>query len=400
MTQLSELFEGAAAKILSVVEADITRSNQHEFNGTAALRRALGDERFEERETRFVWLGSEEDVVSSDSFLTWYDARQAHPTRSEWRLYFRDNPVVNLASEGTLLLIGKRSNGSLLCVFTDDDTIQQQLLWLFGLGGALLNSFEGHLIEDRDDRTIGFAESWILEALGIDTVLDEDLPRILERFGNRFPTTAEFSKFARELEGPFVPGIDDPDYKLLQFLQKEERLFKTLERHVISERLNAGFSAQGNVDVDGFMSFSLSVHNRRKSRAGYSLENHIEAIFRSARLEFDRGAKTEGRKTPDFLFPGKDAYHDPAYPSDQLRMLGSKSSCKDRWRQVLTEAARIDQKHLLTLEPSISTTQTLEMQSSNLQLVVPRGIFETYNPEQQGWLMDLSGFMRLVSGHG
>jgi len=55
-------------------------------------------------------------------------------------------------------------------------------------------------------------------------------------------------------------------------------------------------------------------------------------------------------------------------------MLGVKSTCKDRWRQVLAEADRIDQKHLLTLEAAISINQTAEMQSKQLQLVVPAAV--------------------------
>ena len=40
-----------------------------------------------------------------------------------------------------------------------------------------------------------------------------------------------------------------------------------------------GFAAGDGVNVDGFIGFSLSVQNRRKSRAGYSLENHLAQIF-------------------------------------------------------------------------------------------------------------------------
>ena len=79
-------------------------------------------------------------------------------------------------------------------------------------------------------------------------------------------------------------------------------------------------------------------------------------------------------------------------------MLGAKRTCKDRWRQVLSEANRITNKHLLTLEPSISSAQTSEMMESNLQLVVPRGLFGSYDQMQRQWLMDFAGFMDLVKG--
>ena len=77
-------------------------------------------------------------------------------------------------------------------------------------------------------------------------------------------------------------------------------------------------------------------------------------------------------------------------------MLGVKSSCKDRWRQVLAEADRIEKKHLLTLEAAISKSQTDEMQSKKLHLVLPRELHHTYSIEQQNWLMDITGFTELV----
>ncbi|MNG22126.1 Type-2 restriction enzyme EcoRII [compost metagenome] len=77
-------------------------------------------------------------------------------------------------------------------------------------------------------------------------------------------------------------------------------------------------------------------------------------------------------------------------------MLASKSSCKDRWRQVLAEAARVKRKHLLTLEPAISTHQTNEMENYNLQLVVPRKVMPTYTTNQQRWLMDIGSYISFV----
>ena len=58
-------------------------------------------------------------------------------------------------------------------------------------------------------------------------------------------------------------------------------------------------------------------------------------------------------------------------------MLGSKTTAKDRWRQVLEEADRIKRKHLITLEGAISENQTKEIRSRTLQLVVPKEIPST-----------------------
>jgi hypothetical protein len=77
-------------------------------------------------------------------------------------------------------------------------------------------------------------------------------------------------------------------------------------------------------------------------------------------------------------------------------MLGVKSTCKDRWRQVLVEARRIEHKHLLTLETSISQHQTDQMRDEKLQLVLPRGLHETYSPSQRKWLLDVASFNSIV----
>ena len=164
----------------------------------------------------------------------------------------------------------------------------------------------------------------------------------------------------------------------------------------MAERLKAGFMAGDDADVDGFLKFSLAIQNRRKSRAGLSFEHHLKAVFKAHGLRFDHAATTEGKATPDFLFPGGKEYHDPAFPVERLTLLGSKSTCKDRWRQVLSEGARIKKKHLVTLEPSISENQTMEMQAHNLQLVLPRSLHVTYKPAQQAWLIDVKDFVSLV----
>ncbi|MBQ7557668.1 MAG: restriction endonuclease, partial [Lachnospiraceae bacterium] len=104
----------------------------------------------------------------------------------------------------------------------------------------------------------------------------------------------------------------------------------------------------------------------------------------------------ENKSRPDFIFPSIKLYHDEGYPADQLTMLGSKTSAKDRWRQVLEEADRIERKHLITLEGAISENQTNEMISRHLQLVVPKEIHETFSESQQSWLYSVDDFLREV----
>jgi len=393
---LSQYFTGVAAKRLSAVESDLFRSHQHEFNGVEPLMRifgrATGKQKFP---ARFIYLNDHDDEpVVSDGFLTWYDARENHPTRTEHRLYFPTTAVSDCAAEGDLLVIGKRPDGSVLVVIAEDgSTIANQVQWLFGVSDLAHPGFSiREELETEQDR-IAFASRFILENIGV--IIEEPpeetfLDAMLKKFSNGFPTTREFSAYARYTLD--IKAQDGQDAVIMAWMEREEILFRTLERYLIADRLTKGFDN----DVDGFIRFSLSVQNRRKSRVGYALENHLQAMFDECKIRYSRTAITEQKSRPDFLFPGQNEYHDLNFDSLRLTMLGVKSSCKDRWRQVLAEANRINNKHLLTLETAISTNQTDEMQSQNLQLVLPQSLHSTYTANQQQWLMDVATFVNLV----
>jgi hypothetical protein len=174
-------------------------------------------------------------------------------------------------------------------------------------------------------------------------------------------------------------------------------MFRRLERRIVAERLSEGFWSGGEADVEGFLKYSLQVQNRRKSRMGRALENHLAAVFRAFTLCFEGQAITEQGNRADFLFPGSAAYHDEGFPAEGLTFLAAKSTCKDRWRQVLPEARKVWPKHLATLEPAISTSQTDQMQAEQVQLVVPTGIQSSYREKQRTSLMCVADFVRLVS---
>lgn len=395
---LSDHFTGIAAKRLSAVEADMAVSHQHEFNGTTPLRQLLGSEAFYDRPARFIWLGGENEGITDDAPISWYDARAAHPTRTEWRLYFKANAAMAAAEAGDLLIVGRRPDGEVLFVIAPvGSTLENQIAWLFGLDGEMGAGFRFEGFEGASDRGLDFVARYILEELGIEPEEPEAdrLDGIIARFNGAFPASREFSALARQHAGAPDPR-DDPDGALLGWLEFEDSLFRRLERHIVSTRLQGGFLADGVADVDGFLQFSLSVQNRRKSRMGLSFENHVEAALSGLAIRFERGARTEGNSKPDFLFPGEAQYRDPAFDPMHLSMLGVKSTLKDRWRQVLAEAARIDRKHLLTLEPGISVAQTDEMMRQSLQLVVPAGIHGTFTPAQAGWLMTFADFVGLA----
>lgn len=396
---LSDYFEGVVVKRLSAVETNAAISNQHEFNGAAPLRRLLGENDRRNITARFVWLGREQDAISVDGIISWYNARRAHATRTEYRLYYPGNEVTGMMQAGDVFFLAICRDGSaLVIVVPSESTMQNQLVWLFGLEDQPALTFTFQEVESDNSAELDFAARYILDELGIEPEEPDAgaLDDLIEGFGLVFPTTRVFSTLART-SLPYVSAIDDPDAALFAWMDREEQLFRRLERRIVAERISAGFGAADGADVDGFLSFSLSVQNRRKSRAGQALENHLEAVLQANDIRYSRGAETENRNKPDFLFPGVADYRNPTFPADRLSMLGVKSTLKDRWRQVLSEAVRINTKHLLTLEPGISENQTDEMQAKKLQLVLPRQLHPTFRPSQQAWLMSVSGLLELIT---
>ena len=111
---------------------------------------------------------------------------------------------------------------------------------------------------------------------------------------------------------------------------------------------------------------------------------------------FEEQAITENNNKPDFLFPNAECYHNIIFPTEDLTMLGVKTSCKDRWRQVLNESERIKDKHLFTLQPGISKNQLKEMADNGVKLVVPQKNISTFPVEYQSSLSNLSGFIQMV----
>jgi hypothetical protein len=135
--------------------------------------------------------------------------------------------------------------------------------------------------------------------------------------------------------------------------------------------------------------------NRRKSRAGRSLENHFDYLLgRAAIPHVIRPSEVDGK--PDVIIPSVEAYKDNRYPTRKLFMVGVKTTCKDRWRQVLNEAKRIKDKHILTIQQGISKRQLNDMKEDGVQLIVPADIHKQYPPRSDMRLLAVDDFVRLV----
>lgn len=402
---LSEYFLGAGSKILTRVDAT-AKSNQHEVGDKEhgeALKRILGSverkggNRFP---ARYIWLFDEQETVTEDGFLSWYDTRANQPSRSpEWRLYYQTNAVTDFMDQGDRLFIARQPDDTVFFIIVPSDSlIAKQLLWLFGLDAQSELDFDVQEIVESDATRLDFTARFILDEIGIEF---EDpnantLDSIIEKFGFKFPTTIEFSDLAR-LTLPEIDARENADFALLAWLDHEEAMFRRLENRIVARDIEAGWSTSGKTDVDAFIKYSLGVQNRRKSRMGRSFKNHLSALFDAYNLKYDTQIITENGKRPDYVFPGKAEYENPDFPVNSLTMLAAKSTCKDRWPQILPEAARIPTKHLVTLEPGISESQTQTMINANVQLIVPGKIQTSYTTDQICWLWSMNDFIEHVT---
>ncbi|AXX61604.1 type II restriction endonuclease [Vibrio vulnificus] len=202
-----------------------------------------------------------------------------------------------------------------------------------------------------------------------------------------FPSGAQIIDYLPNIFRLTVAGADK---QLLERRNAEYSLFRKVEEIHVLDKIREGFDS-----VDDFISLANSVSNRRKSRSGRSLEIHLENIFTEEGLvTFDTQSVTENNKKPDFLFPSGEAYHNLSYPAEKLRMLAVKTTCKDRWRQVLNEANRIDNIHLFTLQEGVSLNQFGEMTAAGVQLIVPEPLHKCYPKDIRDELMSLNDFIQ------
>ena len=154
--------------------------------------------------------------------------------------------------------------------------------------------------------------------------LDKKLKDVAVSLKGEFPHAKKMSKLAREIHEEIFGNtndiIDKLDEILLQWILLEYELFCAIEEERYGKKIRHGFK-----DMQEFLNTANSVMNRRKVRAGKSLECHLEAIFEGNDLPFEREVVTEGNKKPDFIFPNGAAYHNPYYDADKLIVLAANS---------------------------------------------------------------------------
>lgn len=86
------------------------------------------------------------------------------------------------------------------------------------------------------------------------------------------------------------------------------------------------------------------------------------------------------------------------FPTSSEMSLAAKTTCKDRWRQILNEADRLrdSNKYLCTMQQGISASQMDEMQAEKVILVVPKKYHSAYPQEKRDRIWTIGRFVRYV----
>lgn len=326
---------------------------------------------FHEEDVQIEW----QDGFITQSSIKYYGQK----TRDEYRLtrFGREFDYHERIITGDVLVISRIAHGNLKAFILKTEEEIESFLNAFGLSPV----DSGSVIEAS-------------QQLKIPTEEDE-FADFFRTLNGVFPSTEIMSKVSREIELKINDQeseiLTNPDKKILDWTASEYRLFRHIENCLHLNQVISGFS-----DMENFVTLANTILNRRKSRAGKSLEHHLSFIFSKNQITFSEQMITEGNSKPDFVFPSIDAYHNIKYPRQEIIVLAAKTTCKDRWRQILNETKNMDKHYLFTLQQGITTNQLDEMFESGVQLVVPKQHLYTFSEAYRDKIFTLKSFINEV----
>ena len=328
-----------------------------------------------ENKSRFVTIKWQDDFETDSRFIYY-----GQGTRNEYRItrFGRNFPFFSDDNIGDLLILVKLGEEEYRGYVLETSEEIEGFFSYFNLPLGSNNQLIEHRREiSPDERILQLYREFV------EKYTDFPETRVMAD-GARQCYEAAYSRSAQE-------KLSNPDKVLLDWIHSEYELFRLFEDKIYSFVCTTPFSS-----IDAFVRSANEILNRRKARAGKSLEHHLSSLFRSNELVFEEQAITEMNKKPDFLFPGGVFYHNMVFPIDGITVLGAKTTCKDRWRQIISEADRVNEKYLFTLQPGISSNQLREMEEARVKLVVPQTHIDYFPQEYRDKIDSLKNFISMV----
>jgi hypothetical protein len=324
-----------------------------------------------------LWLVSH-DQRSSPS-LIYYNNRRRGGTRNECRITGfggGGSALQDPESTGAIVLIsfdesGARAEAWLTSSFDEDAAVEAQL-------GPVEPGSVGFLGVDREGR---------MRLLEEPSATDPCVPPSTDLpvgWVSGFPTARSLST---ESSTRVPPGLEVDD-RFLRRHDCEYALFQAVEERDLMPVLSRGFSSVGE-----FLGVAQTTLQRRKARAGRSLELQLARILDEERVAYSPQPETESGHRPDFVLPSIERYRQAQSGAPDLAMLAAKSTLRDRWRQILREADKIPLKHLFTLDHGVSEAQFRDISAAGIKLIVPAALVRSFPHAVRPELLTLSGFV-------
>lgn len=368
----------AYCKFLSANDTGLTGGHQAGIYISKPSIPILFDEPGEKGHNKEKWVKIKwQDDTETDTRFIYY----GQGTRNEYRItnFGRGFPFLRPEYTGALFILAQNSTEDYQSYVLNTEDDINQFLDAFSLSPADTNC----LIETQQVQA--------------ETKEQFAIQEFIKSLTDNFPVSEVMSAAARDIQNKVYNHLEyirtNPDRKIIEWTNMEYALFRAIEHSRYGEAISKGFAS-----VDDFITMANMVLTRRKSRAGKSLEHHLAAVFDGNEIKYTAQAVTEGNKKPDFIFPSQAAYHNISFPTEKLISLAAKTTCKDRWRQVINEADRLRDKpkYLCTLQQGISPAQMDEMQAENVILVVPQPYIAAFPRDRQDRIWSLLKFINYV----
>lgn len=199
-----------------------------------------------------------QDGIETDTRFIYY----GKGTRNEYRItnFGRGFPFLRPEYTGALFVFTKCDAEDYQAFVLNSEEDIDQFLDAFGISPTETNQLidAGRVQEETQER---IAIQEFIAGLTVD-----------------FPLSEEMSAAARDIQNRVYDHLEfirtNPDRKIIDWTNTEYALFRAIEHARYGDAIARGFTS-----VDEFITMANMVLNRRKSRAGKSLEHHLSAIF-------------------------------------------------------------------------------------------------------------------------
>lgn len=369
--------QGAFYRYITANDVGITGGHQAGFyvpkQGAGILFDELGEKGAnKDKLVRITW----QDGQVTDSRFVYY----GQGTRNEYRItrFGRSFPFLQECYVGSLLVLVKQSECDYEAYVLSSD---EEIDGFFGHYG-LTPTAKDCILLPKSVTNRSYAHNDFIE-LFLSKYDDFPNGQTMAFWGQKYQLCCSGLNRQRLLK--------EPDNTLLAWIDAEYQLYQALEAKLYAPICDAPLGS-----IAQLLELANTILNRRKSRAGRSLELHLERLMQRFGLLFETQVRTEGNKRPDFIFPSAAAYHSISFAKEKLLFLAAKTTCKDRWRQILNEADRIEHKYLFTLQKGVSLAQLREMEQERVSLVVPQAHISSFAKEYQAKIYTLGRFVQIV----